>query len=308
MIALAQIRIDGGTQSRIELNRDVVAEYCESYRAGVQMPPVTVFYDGASFWLADGFHRFFGATSAGLVEIFEDRKPGTKRDAILYSLKCNAKHGLRRCNADKRKAVETLLADTEWSDWSDNEIAKRCAVSNHLVADVKKSHLENSKLDPEESSLGEFQVTAPTERTYTTKHGTAASMKTANIGKPAQPAKAAPAKPAVIDGECERIEEPDATGQSELEELRDFSTEQGQVIKSMLAEAEIMMRVFDADDRISVSLAEVKRTEALIRVLTERNNGLTNEKNEAIKWVKHWKRRAEKAEAALAKVEAGHAA
>ena len=45
---------------------------------------------------------------------------------------------------DKRNAVEMLLADPEWVKWSDREIAKRCVVTNHLVASVRKKLSRNS--------------------------------------------------------------------------------------------------------------------------------------------------------------------
>ena len=169
MIELSKIRIDGGTQPRAELNQDTVAEYAELYKATPStMPPVTLFFDGAVYWLADGFHRYFGAKAAGKDRIAEEVTPGTLRDAILFSLSANSRHGLKRSNADKRKAVKTLLDDAEWSQWSDREIAKRCAVGYDLVADIRKSSL------PE---------TAVTERTVTTKHGTTTTMNTANIGR-----------------------------------------------------------------------------------------------------------------------------
>lgn len=60
----------------------------------------------------------------------------------------------------------TLLNDGEWSKWSDGEIAKRCAVSREYV----------NRLRP---TVTCDQVTS--ERTYTTKHGTTATMKTAGI-------------------------------------------------------------------------------------------------------------------------------
>lgn len=206
MIALSKIRIDGGTQARVELNQETVAEYAEAYRSGAAMPPVVLFYDGTTYWLADGFHRYFGAKQAGLAEIWEEITPGTKRDAVLFSLAANARHGLRRTNADKRKAVSVLLNDPEWSAWSDNDIAKRCSVSNHLVADVKKSLTWNSPSEKpadvtsfsrsEESprpSLATVASEKPVERTYTTKHGTPATMNTANIGKkPAAPIQEEP--------------------------------------------------------------------------------------------------------------------
>ena len=54
----------------------------------------------------------------------------------------NHGHGLRRTNADKRRAVETLLRDQEWTKWSDREIARQCAVSNRFVSDVRPAICE----------------------------------------------------------------------------------------------------------------------------------------------------------------------
>ncbi len=171
MIEISRINILGGTQPRVELNQETVAEYRDAYRAGAVLPPVTLFFDGTEYWLADGFHRFFAARDAGLTSIYEDIIPGTQRDAILYSLSANSKHGLKRSNADKRKAVQTLLDDPEWAKWSSNEIAKRCAVSNHFVDDLRKSY------------LGEIQDSqSPATRTVQ-RNGTTYQQNTANVGK-----------------------------------------------------------------------------------------------------------------------------
>lgn len=296
MLELSKIRIDGGTQSRVALNQEVVDEYAEGYRAGANMPPIVVFFDGSEFWLADGFHRFFAAKQAGCSFIHEERTPGQRRDAVLYSLGANSKHGLRRCNADKRQAVETLLADPEWAAWSDNEIAKRCGVGNHLVADVKKSL---TLFSPSEE---------PAERTYTTKHGTKATMNTANIGKvvaaPIQPASApAPAEQAARSPTAEPAV-PQPTEQArptELENLREQVNEVAQNLKATLEDNESMARVFDADDKIAAAVAEATRYREQNRILEARITGLLNEKNEAIRHAKSWKRRAEKAEAELAR-------
>jgi len=44
---------------------------------------------------------------------------------------------MRRTNADKRRTVLRLLDDAEWSQWSDNEIAKRCGVSRTIVVSLR---------------------------------------------------------------------------------------------------------------------------------------------------------------------------
>lgn len=133
---LQNIRIDGGTQSRSALNEDVVADYAMSVRDGFDFPAVVVFFDGSDHWLADGFHRYFGYQKAGAVEIEAEIHAGTKRDAILYSVGANARHGLRRTNDDKRKAVLTLLSDEEWASWPQTKIAAACGVSQPFVSRI----------------------------------------------------------------------------------------------------------------------------------------------------------------------------
>src|SRR5207244_1874771 len=89
----------------------------------------------------DGFHRLEAARLVGCTELGADVRQGTQRDAVLYSVGANAQHGLRRTNADKRRAVETLLRDEEWRRWSDSEIARRCSVNHHLVAEMRQIYL-----------------------------------------------------------------------------------------------------------------------------------------------------------------------
>lgn len=133
-IALSKIRLDGGTQSRAELNGETIAEYAE--RVDV-LPAAVVFFDGAVYWMADGFHRWHGHDRAGKKTMPCEVHQGTVRDAILYSVGANDTHGIRRTNADKRRAVETLLRDDEWCGWSDREIARRAGVSHPFVMQLR---------------------------------------------------------------------------------------------------------------------------------------------------------------------------
>ena len=137
-LSLEKIKIDGGTQSRAKIDQDVVAEYADNMRDGAKFPAVIVFHDGAEYFLADGFHRYFAAKKAGSPGIKCDVREGTLRDAILFSFGANSDHGLRRTPADKRKAVIAMLSDIEWQDWSDREIARQCCVSHPFVAAIRK--------------------------------------------------------------------------------------------------------------------------------------------------------------------------
>lgn len=136
-LAIASIKTDGGTQSRTGLNKQTLADYTELWVSGVELPPVIVFFDGDNYWLADGFHRVESAKQADKTTIKTDVRQGNRRDAVLFSVGANATHGLPRTNADKRRAVETLLRDEEWSQWSDREIARQCHVNDKTVGKIR---------------------------------------------------------------------------------------------------------------------------------------------------------------------------
>ncbi|MBY0300051.1 MAG: hypothetical protein K2X71_29110 [Methylobacterium sp.] len=96
-------------------------------------------------------------------------REGGLREAILHSVGANATHGLRRTNADKRRAVTILLQDEEWSQWSNGEIARRCLVSDKTVASIR------SDLTPE--------IRSEDPRTYQDRYGNVTQMRTAAIGR-----------------------------------------------------------------------------------------------------------------------------
>jgi len=56
-LSLASIRAGGGTQPRTTFNLDWVDDYVCDMVEGATFPPITIFYDGATYRLADGFHH-----------------------------------------------------------------------------------------------------------------------------------------------------------------------------------------------------------------------------------------------------------
>jgi uncharacterized ParB-like nuclease family protein len=69
LIAVSKIRLDGGTQPRAALDASAIEDYAKAMSSGAAFPPVTVYYDGENYWVADGFHRVKAASAAALDSI-----------------------------------------------------------------------------------------------------------------------------------------------------------------------------------------------------------------------------------------------
>ena len=307
LVSMDDVRTDGGTQARVAINETVVKDYADALKEGAKLPPVVLYYDESAdvYWLADGFHRFDAHRAIGRVAISAFVKDGTLRDAKLHAAGANGTHGLPRTNADKRCAVLLLLEDPERTTWSDNAIAKACCVSHTFVGNVR-------------ASLESVASETPTERTYTTKHGSTATMQTAKVGKSKPAASPAVTPQASVDDAfvaegCAAFDVPsvETVPLTEEDVLRTkVATLHEQIadLQADLAEAlvdnEHMARVFDADDQLKAALAEVARFKALAENAERTLAARSHEFNERARNVIYWKNRAEKAEKQPAKTEA----
>ena len=298
-IPIDTVRIDGGTQARAAISNELVAQYVDALTDGVTLPPVMVFFDGATYWLADGFHRWHANHKIGATTIAAAVRPGTQRDAVLFSVGANGSHGLPPNNADKRKAVMLLLADAEWSAWSDREVAKQCHVSHTMVQIARRSL---ATVASEESP----------QRTYTTKHGTESTMDTAGqkdaaakkkagapaaapepVAAPAPAHAPGPVTPQVATAPVVAASLEMAALVEELASLTERLAECTAMLDETLADNEILAKVVRSSDPLGTAIAEIKSLKAQVAQLREAQIGLMNGKNEAIRLAKSWKRKAE---------------
>lgn len=166
-LPIKSIRLDGGTQSRDELNEDVIRDYADMLADGIEFPPLLVVHDGSHYWLVDGFHRRFAAVKAKLDKFKCIVVTGTREDARWMSYGANIDHGLQRTNEDKAKSVVAALKHPKGLKLSDHKIAEHVGVSVPTVGKYRK------QVGPTVKVLQSSERTGRDGRT----------INTANIGK-----------------------------------------------------------------------------------------------------------------------------
>lgn len=290
-LPMRDIRTDGGTQARVSLHESVQADYAQVLRDGGTLPAVTVFDDGATVWLADGFHRLGAHRLAGAVEIDCEVRFGALRDAMLFAAGANARHGLRRSNQDKRHAVAMLLADATLSTWSDNAIANACGVSHPFVGDVRRAMLKPLQERPLACAATQQDAIR-----IVTRKGKTFGQNTANIGKGKLARAPAPQLVSAL------AQGAPAAG---AEALREQVAELKASLAESVADNAMMGRVFDADDKLGAAMAEAGRQRALAENAERTLAARSGEFIERARAVVYWKNRAAKAEKELAKRKAG---
>jgi len=136
-IGLSSIK-DGGAQMRVAMSPDIINEYAEAMLGGAVFPPIVLFFDGTDYWPGDGYHRIEAKRKLGGDGILSEIRKGSARDAILCAVGANAFHGLRRTQADRRRAIKTLLTDPEWAGWSDRKIGEIANVDHKTVGKIRR--------------------------------------------------------------------------------------------------------------------------------------------------------------------------
>lgn len=267
-LQLKQIRIDGGTQSRVEINNDVVSEYVEALKNGASFPQLIVFFDGVDYWLVDGFHRYHAHKLACMDSADCDVHNGSLREAQLFSVGVNDTHGLRRSNADKHKSVEFMLNDSEWTKWSDNSIAKQCAVTQPFVSKIRSSLITVISEDENQA------------RTFTTKHGTQAVMNTEKIGLKTNKVESDSTELQNKPNSEPESTEPESTEPeyTELDQLRDDNSE----LRDRIVDLERLCQIAGidtgiTDDVLNDAKKQIKDLEANLKAVTASRDFFMNE-------------------------------
>lgn len=153
-LPLAQFVRDAGTQSRVRISAEVVADYAAAMTAGALFPPVDVVQTGEDCYvLVDGFHRLQAAEQAGIAAFPARVLPGTLDDAIFSSAAANKIHGLRRTNDDKRNAIRVVLSTARGRALSNRAVADHVGVDHKTVGDVRGEMTQRGEIPHETRAL-----------------------------------------------------------------------------------------------------------------------------------------------------------
>lgn len=165
-LSLDVLRLDGGTQARLAVSEDTVDDYAEVLeQAEGDWPfaPIDVFHDGTDYFVADGFHRTLAAVRLKRASVPCHVHRGTAKDAKIFGMTANDRHGLRMSRADKRACVLWLL---DQGVMKHTEIAKTAGVGVRTVVRIvseskntpmacqpSKTRQKPSKPDPVEEEV-----------------------------------------------------------------------------------------------------------------------------------------------------------
>lgn len=186
-LPLKDIRTDA-TQCRAGTSFETVADYAEQMRAGDEFPPLTVFFDGENYFLADGFHRHAAASHNQAKSFPCNVLDGTASDAIWFGLGANRTNGHRLSPGDKRHAIE--LALSRFPTKSQQEIASQVGCDQGYVSKVKQGLVMTCHNQPETrvDSRGHIQPTSkPRPQTIDIEAVVGQSVESPEPAKPCPP-------------------------------------------------------------------------------------------------------------------------
>ena len=124
--------LDLTLQTRAGTDADTIKNYAEAMADGAQFPDVTVFTDGETYWLADGFHRVLAAQANGKAMISADIRKGTEDDAVVFGGTANNKQGKRPTMADVQHFLQMVWDRREaifGGTPTGGNLAEKCGVS-----------------------------------------------------------------------------------------------------------------------------------------------------------------------------------
>ena len=161
--------LDLTLQTRAGTDADTIRTYAEAMADGAQFPDVTVFTDGETYWLADGFHRVLAAKSNGKTAISADVRKGTEDDAVVFGGTANNKQGKRPTMADVQHFLSMVWERREaifGGTPTGGNLAERCGVSRATGERFVQRKLAEMPKAPSRPTASKIQSKMPTRPTH----------------------------------------------------------------------------------------------------------------------------------------------
>jgi hypothetical protein len=247
-VKLDAIRIDGGTQCRVVIDQPTVYSYLEAMKEGAEFPKIETVFDGTTYWLTDGFHRYHAFKLLNLKEVEVSYEQGTLKDAQIKALKANSKHGKPLTNEDKRNKVEMALKIEGFADLSNAELARICEVSRSFVGSIRNPEIKKKQQENNEKRI-------------------------------LKKAKELKTKENSCSGTTKSEPDPYAGSVPDEDEIRASEL-------AIQADQEAMYKLLESDDALATAHQEIKRLNHLNSQLEIQVRGLMNQSNEQIKMIK----------------------
>jgi hypothetical protein len=234
--------------------------------------------------ILDGWHRYQACESAGVAGSFVTFGGTIEAAEALV----NDRHTRRSLTASQRAMA--VLKMYEWRTGAGRPKKNSVPNTELTVADIaKRAHVSTGTIDKVKTALAKSP-----ERAAEIKAGTVSASTVIRDAKPKAAKPEAP--PIALAGSDER--------DARIAQLEEQIQELAKNLQECNDDNASMARVFDANDQVAAALAEAKRFREQVRVLTERNNGLMNEKNAALAQAKSWMNKFQRAEKQLKTIEA----
>lgn len=146
-ISIHDIRRDGGTQPRAELDENHIEDLVFALTQGASFDAILLYFDGINYWLTDGFHRLAATIRRGIDKIKAEVRQGTQQDAQWHSFTVNQHQSLKRSNADKQRAIIGALKHAYGHLKSNKEIARHCGVSEISIKNWRQKLQESNEIE-----------------------------------------------------------------------------------------------------------------------------------------------------------------
>lgn len=156
--------LDLSLQTRAGTDAETIDNYAEAMADGAQFPEVTVFTDGAHYWLSDGFHRVMAAKQNGRTVIAADVRKGTEDDAVVFGGTANNKQGKRPTRADVQHFLQMVWERREaifGGTPTGGNLAEKCGVSHTTGERFVRERLAEMPNEPMISPRKKCEVKMP---------------------------------------------------------------------------------------------------------------------------------------------------